>query len=56
MVVITITPETNIDSPEVEFDKLDYSKMSDLVDGIIFSSYDWARSFSYPSSILRSMF
>lgn len=52
MVVITITPETNIDSPEVEFEKLDYSRMSDIVDGIIFSTYDWARSYSYPNSIL----
>ncbi|ADL03429.1 Peptidoglycan-binding lysin domain protein [[Clostridium] saccharolyticum WM1] len=50
-VVITITPATNIDTPNVGFEKIDYSKLSDFVDGIIFSSYDWARSYSYPSAI-----
>ncbi len=49
--VITITPVTNIDTPNVSFEKLDYSKLSDYVEGIIFSSYDWARSYSYPNSI-----
>jgi len=51
-VLITITPATNVDIPGVNFEKLDYSKLSEFVDGIIFSSYDWARSYSYPSAIL----
>ena len=50
-VVITMTPVTNIDTPNISFEKLDYSKLSDYVEGIIFSSYDWARSYSYPNSI-----
>ena len=50
-IVITITPVTNIDTPNVSFEKLDYTKLADYVDGIIFSSYDWARTYSYPSSI-----
>ncbi|WP_395547713.1 MULTISPECIES: LysM peptidoglycan-binding domain-containing protein [unclassified Lacrimispora] len=50
-VLITITPATNVDIPGVNFEKLDYSKLSEFVDGIIFSSYDWARSYSYPSAI-----
>lgn len=50
-VTITITPVMNMDSPLISFDKLDYSKLSVYVDAVVFSSYDWARSYSYPSSI-----
>lgn len=51
-IVITITPiNQDINTPGVNFEKIDYSKLSGYVDGIIFASYDWARSFSYPSSI-----
>ncbi|SEU24443.1 spore germination protein [Lacrimispora sphenoides] len=50
-VLVTITPATNVDIPGVNFERLDYSKLSEFADGIIFSSYDWARSYSYPSAI-----
>ncbi len=50
-VLITTTPVMDIDGPRVSFEKLDYSQLSDYVDGILFASYDWARSYSYPSSI-----
>ncbi|POO87268.1 LysM peptidoglycan-binding domain-containing protein [Clostridium sp. 3-3] len=50
-VMITITPATNLNTPIISFDKIDYSKLSRFVDGIIFSSYDWARSHSYPNAI-----
>lgn len=50
-IVITITPVKNIDNISISFQKLDYSKLSEYVDGIIFASYDWARTFGYPSSI-----
>ncbi len=49
--LVTITPATNVDIPGVNFEKLDYSKLSEFADGIIFSSYDWARSYSYPNAI-----
>ncbi|WP_313582106.1 LysM peptidoglycan-binding domain-containing protein [Lacrimispora sp.] len=50
-VVITITPITNIDTPNVSIVKIDYSKIAELVDGIMFSSYEWARTYSYPNAI-----
>jgi spore germination protein len=50
-IVITITPLTSIDNTGISFEKLDYAKLSEYVDGIIFASYDWARTFGYPSSI-----
>ncbi len=50
-IVITITPITNIDAPKVSFEKIDYSKLSESVDGIAFTSHDWARTYGYPSSI-----
>ncbi|SEU26422.1 spore germination protein [Lacrimispora sphenoides] len=50
-VVITITPATNINTPNISFEKIDYSKLSKFVDGIMFSSYDWARTYSYPNAI-----
>lgn len=51
-IVITITPiNKDINNPGVNFEKIDYSRLSEYVDGIIFASYDWARSYSYPSSI-----
>ncbi|MDR2024520.1 LysM peptidoglycan-binding domain-containing protein [Lacrimispora celerecrescens] len=50
-IVITTTPVTDSEVPYASFEKLDYSKFAEYVDGIIFSSYDWARSYSYPSSI-----
>ena len=51
-VLITTTPVMNIQGPIVSFEKLDYSQFSGYVDGILFASYDWARSYSYPSSIV----
>ncbi|WP_313180003.1 LysM peptidoglycan-binding domain-containing protein [Lacrimispora sp.] len=50
-VVITITPATNINTPNISFERIDYSRLAEFVDGIIFSSYDWARSYSYPNAI-----
>jgi spore germination protein len=50
-VLITTTPIMNIQGPIVTFEKLDYSRLSGYVDGILFASYDWARFYSYPSSI-----
>ncbi len=50
-IVITITPIMNIDTPRVYFEKIDYSKLSESVDGIAFTSHDWARNYGYPSSI-----
>lgn len=50
-IVITVTPTMNIESQRVSFERIDYSKLSVYVDGIIFASYDWGRSYSFPSSI-----
>ena len=50
-VLITTTPIMNIIGPTVSFEKLDYSRLSGYVDGILFASYDWARFYSYPSSL-----
>ncbi|WP_186422392.1 LysM peptidoglycan-binding domain-containing protein [Lacrimispora celerecrescens] len=50
-ILITITPIANIEAPNVSFEKIDYGKFTESVDGIIFSSYDWALSYSYPNSI-----
>ncbi len=50
-ILITITPIANIEAPNVSFEKIDYGKLTESVDGIIFSSYDWALSYSYPNSI-----
>jgi len=50
-IVITVSPIRNIETPYVSFENLDYAKLSEYVDGIIFASYDWARTHSYPSSI-----
>ncbi|MFR3728698.1 LysM peptidoglycan-binding domain-containing protein [Lacrimispora sp.] len=49
--VITITPSVNIEGPGTNFEKVDYTRLSQYVEGIIFASYDWARTFSYPNSI-----
>ncbi|MBE5978515.1 MAG: LysM peptidoglycan-binding domain-containing protein [Paenibacillaceae bacterium] len=51
-VLVTTTPIVNITGPIVIFEKLDYSQLSEYVDGILFASYDWARFYSYPNSIL----
>ena len=50
-ILITVTPIANIEAPNVSFEKIDYGKLTETVDGIIFSSYDWALSYSYPNSI-----
>ena len=50
-VVITITPLTNIETSNVSIVKIDYSKLAEFVDGIMFSSYEWARTYSYPNAI-----
>jgi spore germination protein len=50
-IAITITPMTNINTPKISFEKINYSKLSEYVDGISFTSYEWARTYGYPSSI-----
>ena len=50
-ILITITPVMNADTPNISFEKIDYSRLTEFVDGVIFSSYDWARSYSYPNAI-----
>ncbi len=50
-ILITITPIANIEAPNVSFEKINYVKLTESVDGVIFSSYDWALSYSYPNSI-----
>lgn len=50
-VLITTTPKLNLDGPDVNFEKLDYSLFYEYVDGIVFASYDWARFYGFPSSI-----
>lgn len=50
-VLITVTPELNIESQIVTFDELDYSKLAESVDAIVFTSYEWGRSYNFPSSI-----
>lgn len=48
---ITITPVFNIDNFGITLDRIDYSKLAEHADGVIFASYAWARTFGYPSSL-----
>lgn len=50
-ILITITPTVNVETSSTGFDKIDYSILTEFVDGVIFSSYDWAISYSYPNAI-----
>ncbi len=50
-VVITITPAVALGASNIGFERVDYSQLSGYVEGIIFASYEWARTFSYPSSL-----
>lgn len=49
VIMITITPVLGDNSGG--FEQIDYSRLSEFVDGVIFASYDWARTYSYPSAI-----
>ncbi len=49
-VLATVTPEYDIEGPEVTFEPIDYSKLAVSVDAIVFTSYEWGTSYSYPSS------
>lgn len=49
-ILLTIPPSITVDTHGVSFAEIDYSRLADLVDAIIFSSYDWASSYSYPSA------
>jgi spore germination protein len=49
IIMITITPVLGDFS--IGFEKVDYSRLSKFVDGVIFGSYDWARTSNYPSAI-----
>ncbi|MDK2964606.1 LysM peptidoglycan-binding domain-containing protein [Lacrimispora sp.] len=50
-ILITITPVTNINASGISLEELNYTKLFQYVDKIIFASYDWATTFGYPSSI-----
>ena len=50
-VLITVTPDANVGTKIVTFDDIDYSKLAVSVDAIVFTSYEWGRTYSFPSSI-----
>lgn len=50
-ILITITPVTNINASGISLEELNYTKLFQYVDKIIFASYDWATTFGFPGSI-----
>lgn len=50
-ILITVTPRTNIEGTEITYEAIDYSTISEVVDGMLFLSYDWSYSFGPPASV-----
>nr|WP_288830332.1 LysM peptidoglycan-binding domain-containing protein [uncultured Clostridium sp.] len=50
-IMVTITPLAKTETPNFSFERIDYSKLTGSVDGVIISSYNWARSYSFPNAI-----
>ncbi|MGB8456010.1 MAG: LysM peptidoglycan-binding domain-containing protein [Anaerocolumna sp.] len=50
-VLVTVSPKANIESHGVSFDKIDYSKLAVNTDAVVFTSYEWGMTYSYPSSV-----
>lgn len=49
--VLSITPRIFLDRTETSFEQIDYSKLSQSVDAILFTSYEWGYSYSPPVSV-----
>lgn len=49
--VISITPKINIEGTEISFENLDFSKLSEYVDGFLLLTYNWGYSYSPPTSL-----
>lgn len=49
--VLSITPRIFLDRTETSFERIDYSKLSQSVDAILFTSYEWGYSYSPPVSV-----
>jgi spore germination protein len=50
-IIITVTPRFYNESTGVNFEKIDYTKLAQMADGILFLTYAWGYSFGPPSSI-----
>lgn len=48
--ILSITPQIDINGTEVIYNTIDYSTFSELADGILFLSYDWSYSLGPPGS------
>ncbi len=50
-VVVTVTPKVNYELTNVEYEKIDYSSIAQMVDKILFVSYEWGYSYGPPASV-----
>lgn len=50
-ILITFTPRTNIERTQVTYENIDYTRIAETVDGMLFLSYDWGYSFGPPASV-----
>lgn len=50
-VLVTLSPRVNIEKYGVSFDHIDYSKFAANIDAVVFTTYEWGMTYSYPSSV-----
>jgi spore germination protein len=50
LLMITITPRTNIVETEISYEKIDYSQIAQYADSMLFISYNWGYSYGPPAS------
>ncbi len=50
-VVATVTPEYGTDSNGIVFNEIDYSRLLPYVDAIVFTTYEWGRTYGCPSPL-----
>lgn len=49
--LVTVTPEIHMNDQSLTIEEIDYSRIAEPADAIVFASYEWGRTYSYPRSI-----
>lgn len=50
ILIVTISPRTNIEETEISYEKIDYSAITQYADSLLFLTYNWAFSYGPPAS------
>lgn len=50
-VIVTLVPELYVDTTTITFERLDYTKLGEIANGILFLTYSWGYTYGPPAAV-----